>query len=79
MGRVMWKPMGQPAVRRPVELGGVGFERVCAELLDIDRDRRPRRCGRKTSKRAGVPSALVRSGSPCVARALFEVTRGGVF
>ena len=30
----------EPAVRRPIELGGVGFERVRAELLDIDRDRR---------------------------------------
>ena len=37
------------------------------------------RWARSTSNRAGVPSGLAFNGSPYFARALFEVTSGGVF
>jgi hypothetical protein len=68
------------AVRRAVELGRVGFERMRAELLDIYGDRRGQALrARSTSNRAGEPSGLVKGGSRCFALALLEVTRGGVF
>src|SRR5690349_13992870 len=38
-----------------------------------------RRCGRRTSNRAGAPSGLVIGGRLCFALALLDVTKGGVF
>jgi hypothetical protein len=34
---------------------------------------------RNASKPASLPSALFRNGRPCLARALLDVTKGGVF
>jgi len=68
------------AVRRAVELGSVGFERMRAELLDIDGDRRCQalRAQHVEPRRGGVRIGQ-RSARLCFALALLEVTRGGVF
>jgi hypothetical protein len=66
-------------VRWTVELGGIGFERMRAELLDIDRDRccEALRAQDIEPRRRAV--RFIKEGKLCFARALLDVTNGGVF
>ena len=67
------------AVGWGIQLGGVALQGMGAELFDIHRHRGCQALGRSASNRIGLPSGLVRRGSPCFSRALLLVTSGSLF